>query len=376
MRLVFVLWLVMIAVIMAISTVPIGHPCLKPVIIRHENASGSGGQVIDYRTSVSFQEPFVPPYEYHGVSPDGQYQFIREFDATPYEIHVRSTQSDEIWLAFISFHYVTPFWSADSRKLYIYEYNYQDENHAPVRMFILDVETRENIQEFLPAPRAAFQSPDARFLFVTLRNDSDDGYQLASIDTNTGETTLFDTGLSRWNVHWSPDGEWMVLPHVDNRHFLVINPQTGDRHPVINEPVRGVFREWTENSLWFSQTINERPEIWRVSLDDNSLHMEYHDGYLRWISNDDQWAYVSLLHNTLNGSFLYDTVAQAPNYELNIRDVDFSSDSRCMVARVVNFDGFAARSDTVIYDLQTMQPVFVRENVSNAFTHDWYPGDR
>gem|GEM_PF-2839153 len=375
-RLLFILWFVMVGAIIATKTVPIGHPCLKPVIVRNENQAATGKVIMDYRTSVSYGEAFSDPLEDHGLSPDGKHEFYVEISSNGYySLNLMPPgQRQDAQRIHYSRNAIIPNWSADSTMLFVYEYVHQIDSHIPLRLFTMDILSGEIGQEFSPVPRILFQSPDYQQLFTLMPDNSDDRYQIMSIDSITGDATLFDTELSRINRHWSPDNNWMILWHVDQQHFSIIDPRTGNPHPVVNSPIEGEYSAWTDHSIWFSRLVDSNPEIWRVTLDDNSLSPVFQGGFLRSISSDDRWAIIDNPPDAMTWSFLYDTLSETA-YSLSIRNADFSSDSRCMVAQIANTSGEDVSYDFAIYDLQTMQAVFVRENVRSFLTFDWYNGD-
>lgn len=365
------LWVFAFVAILTAMKITPSHPCLRPVAVRY---GSSGGDIVDYGSGIMLQAPYIEERG-QSLSPDGKYFTFTEYPASGDEIHITSTEDNSSRLIYTNSYSLGSSWAVDSRLLFISEHSYEGERGISQGLFAINLDTGDVVYEYDSSARVVSQSPDYQYLLVTLLDESSDGYYLASIDTRTGILRAFDESLSHWNELWSPDSRWVILWHVDNDSFFVIDPQTGRVHPLISEVIEGNFLTWTDDSFWFTRESNGISAIWRVSISDGTFHLEEEYGYLFWVSDDDRWAIIGTQYNTLSGSFLYDLETQTQYPDVNIIRPYFSEDRRCLIAEQINLDTNSA--DVVIFDLNSVEIVFRKEigYGSGVLSYLWYEAD-
>lgn len=192
-------------------------------------------------------------------SPNAQYYFESHWNANTieYTAVVHSNATGEEFIVQPSNRFMFPYiWSHDSTAIIFIYYESGD------RHFIIEsIDVATNEPNFIyEEDRSLYRaSPDNRYIFFPTENGT------RFINTVTGEWHDSSYRIDPDYPGWSPDNQW-VISRVSNRSFIVINAETGDPHPLMNEPISGHALPWADEVLWFDRSIAQGYAISRWSL--------------------------------------------------------------------------------------------------------------
>lgn len=361
------LWTLASVSIFAVTIPFHGTGCPTLISIR-EGEMGSYNEVIlDFRTGIHTDSDHVKPWQ---ISPDGHYRYIEDYssDSAQEELYLVSTDSNHQQLLFSSHNRPDATWSADGQSIFVYEEAYNPAPGTPNRLVRFNVESGELMYEYSNRIQEVSSSPDNRFLYVEYYDPLRQETVMASINTLTGTMTPFDHTYPGRFERWSPDNQWWLRGGRDD--FYVINPENGDLHPHLNEAITGHSPLWTEESIWFLRDNADGYDIWQASLRDGTLSKAYDNALLYTLSPDDRWAVIGESDDNYSTMILHDRLSNQRYEDIDIYQTSFSEDGRCLL--VTSPPAGNTGGQLKIYDLNTMQAIYVADATPYNLRYDWY----
>jgi|GEM_PF-5326670 len=326
-------------------------------------------RLYDFNTGMSFYVQTGDRTDRSMYSPDGRYRYDRpRYTVNDYNIFLVDNATEERQTVFGSALVWDILWAADSRTLFISERHFEFQR-AIIRAF--DVETLEmSYQHIFRDASLVYQSPDLRYLYVNIFPETAETFQgIHFLNTITGDVTEFE-GESTARAVWSDDGRW-VASQNENR-INIIDPQTGDFHPLYNQPISGHNLIWVNSNLWFNRMSEDGLSIWQANLDDGTISPMIFDASLDIVNNEAGWATI---RDGGSGELVLYHLETGTGHPLEITDslatqdnrMAFSPDGHC-AAILLSSDENLFSKDLRIINLETGQETH-RQMLYGAITN-------
>jgi len=362
------LWTLISVSIFAVSTTVFDYRCPTTIAIREGEMGSYNEEILDFSTGISTGRDHVKPWQ---LSPDGHYRYIEEYstESSQEQLYLVSTDNNHQQLLFTGHNRPYAAWGADGQSIFVYEEAYSPD--TPNRLVRFNVETGELMYEYSNRVQEVSSSPDNRFIYVEYYDPETNETIMASINTTTGTMVEFDRAYPGRFQRWSPDNQWWVRGGREN--FYVINPENGELHPQLNQAISGHSPVWTDESLWFLRDTDDGYDIWQASLRDGTIEKAYDNAIIYSLSADDRWAVIAESDDNFSTAILHDRLSNQRYDDMDIYQTAFSEDGRCLLI-TTRPDG-ASDGKLSIYDLDTMQAIYVADADPYNLRYDWYDSE-